>query len=108
MFDGVDVDQTYFELSKYHKNPYEYIFKHNELPSILSNVEFVHVYELSLSPVDENYLDWIEGKTPQDCKWEFSWSSEYDKQRIEEFVLNHWRIKGRYQLIQLQSINKKK
>lgn len=106
MFDGVDVDQTCFELSKYHKNPYEYIFKHNELPTKLSNVEFVHVYGLSLSPVDENYLDWIEENTPQDCKWEFSWFSEHDKQRIKEFVLNHWRIKGRYQLMQLQSINK--
>ena len=106
MFDGVDVDQTCLELSKYQKNPYEYIFKHNELPDILSNVEFVHVYGLSLSPVDENYLDWIEENTPQDCKWEFSWFSEQDKQRIEKFVLDHWRIKDHYQLIQLQPINK--
>lgn len=59
MFEGVDVDQTCLELSKYLKNPYEYIFTHNKLPDILSNVEFVHVYGLSLSPVDENYLDWI-------------------------------------------------
>lgn len=106
MFDGVDVDQTCLELSKYQKNPYEHIFKHNELPDILSNVEFVHMYGLSLSPVDENYIDWIERNTPQDCKWEFSWFSEQDKQRIEEFILNHWRIKDRYQLIQLQPINK--
>lgn len=106
MFDGVDVDQTCLELSEYQKNPYEYIFKHNELPEILSNVEFVHVYGLSLSPVDENYLDWIEENTPQDCKWEFCWFSEQDKQRIGKFVLDHWRIKDRYQLIQLQPINK--
>lgn len=106
MLDGVDVEQTCLELSKYQKNPYEYIFKHNELPDILSNVEFIHVYGLSLSPVDENYLDWIEENTPQDCKWEFSWFSEQDKQRIEKFVLEHWRIKDRYQLIQLQPINK--
>lgn len=106
MFDGVDVDQTCLELSKYQKNPYEHIFKHNELPDILSNVEFVHVYGLSLSPVYENYIDWIERNTPQDCKWEFSWFSGQDKQRIEEFILNHWRIKDRYQLIQLQPINK--
>ena len=106
MYDGVDVDQTYLELSKYQKNPYEHIFKHNELPDILSNVEFVHVYGLSLSPVYEDYIDWIERNTPQDCKWEFSWFSEQDKQRIEEFILNHWRIKDRYQLIQLQPINK--
>lgn len=104
--DGIDVDQTCMELSRYQKNPFEYIFKHRDLPNILSQVEFVHVYGLSLSPVDEDYIDWIEKNTPQDCKWEFSWFTEKDKLRLEKFVLNHWRIKDRYRLMQLEPINK--
>lgn len=106
IFDGADVDQTCFELSKYQKNTYEYIFKHENLPNMLADVEFVHVYGLSLSSVDENYIDWIEKNTPQDCKWEFSWFTEEDKQRIDVFVLNHWRIKDRHKLMQLNPISK--
>ena len=83
---GQDEEQTNFELDKYNKNPYEYIFKHDELPTILSDVEYVHVYGFSISEVDEEYLDWIVEHTPLDSKWEFSWYSEEDKQRIDEFI----------------------
>lgn len=108
MYDGPnhDIERTCFELSLYEKNPYEHIFEYDKLPEILFDVKEIHVYGLSISTVDEDYLDWIEQHTPQDCKWEFSWFSEQDKQRIEKFVLNHWRIKDRYQLIQLQPIYK--
>ena len=101
---NVDVDLTCSELCRYEKNPYEHIYKHVKLPEILSDVKEIHVYGLSISPVDENYLDWIEQHTPQDCKWEFSWYSVKDIERIEEFVLNHWRIKDRYTTMQLQQV----
>lgn len=101
---GQDEEQTNFELDKYNKNPYEFIFKHDELPAILSNVEYVYVYGFSISEVDEDYLDWIEKHTPSDSKWEFSWHSEEDKFRIDRFILNHWRLKERHSLVQLKEI----
>ena len=64
----------------------------------------IRVYGLSISPVDENYLDWIEQHTPLDCKWEFSWHTDKDKERIEKFVLEHWRIRDRCTTIQLQEV----
>lgn len=39
-----DDEQVSFELNKYHKNPYEHIFKHQELQKILKDVEYVHIY----------------------------------------------------------------
>lgn len=105
--DGIisqDEEQTNFELDIYEKNPYEYIFKHDDLPQILSNVEYVHVYGFSISEVDEEYLDWIEMNTPKNSQWEFSWYSEEDIKRIERFVLYHWSLKDRYKLMQLQEI----
>ncbi len=102
---GFDEEQTLFELDKYEKNPFVYISKHDELPIVLSDVENVHVYGFSISEVDEDYLEWIEKHTPQDCKWEFSWYSEEDIERIERFVLDHWTLKDRYSLMQLQEIS---
>lgn len=102
IFSNVDVDGTCAELCKYQKNPYEHIFKHDKLPEIISDVKEIHVYGLSISPVDEDYLDWIDQHTPQDCKWEFSWHTDKDKERINKFVLNHWRIKDRHSVMQLQ------
>lgn len=104
IFSSVDVDHTCSELCRYHKNPYEHIFKHDKLPEIISDVKEIHVYGLSISPVDENYLDWIEQHTPLDCKWEFSWHTDKDKERIEKFVLEHWRIRDRCTTIQLQEV----
>lgn len=101
---GHDEEQTNFELDRYIKNPYEYIFKHKDLPQKLSDVEFVHVYGFSISEVDEYYLDWVEMNTPTNSQWEFSWYSEEDKNRIYRFILNHWRLKDRYSLMQLQEI----
>lgn len=106
MYDGPnhDIERTCFELSIYEKNPYEHIFKHDKLPEILSDVKEIHVYGLSISPVDEGYLDWIEQHTPQDCKWEFSWHKDKDLERIDKFVLNHWRIKDRHTTMQLKQV----
>lgn len=103
---GQDEEQTNYELDKYHKNPYVFMCKHEELPVILNDVEYVHVYGFSISEVDEEYLDWIEGHTPLDSKLEFSWYSEEDKQRIDKFIFNHWGLKDRYSLMQLQEISK--
>lgn len=102
-----DEEETCFELNRYEKNPYVYIFKHEELPAILSDAEYIHIYGFSISEVDEDYLDWIEMNTPRDSKWEFSWYSEEDKRRINHFILDHWRIKERTTMMQLQPINEK-
>ena len=101
---NVDVDLSCEELCRYKKNPYEHIFKHNKLPEIVSNVKEIHVYGLSISPVDEDYLDWVEQHTSQNCKWEFSWHTDKDVERIDKFVLDHTRIKDRYTTMQLQQV----
>jgi hypothetical protein len=103
---GYDEEQSSFELDKYIKNPYEHIIKHDELPVIICDTEYVHVYGFSISEIDEDYLDWIEMNTPQTSKWEFSWYSEEDKKRIERFILNHWSLKDRHSLMQLQEITR--
>lgn len=99
-----DADKTCEELNVYYKNPYIYIYKHKDLPSILKNVEYVHIYGFSISEVDEYYLDWIEKNTPKYSKWEFSWYSDKDLQRINKFILNHKGLKDRSKLIQLEDI----
>ena len=106
LYDGPnrDIERTCFELCKYEKNPYEHIYKHDKLPKIISDVKEIHVYGLSISPVDEDYLDWIEQHTPLYCKWEFSWHTDKDKERIDKFVLEHWRIRDRCTPIQLQEV----
>lgn len=100
-----DEEETCSELNRYEKNPYSYIYRHEELPAILSDAEYVHIYGFSISKVDEDYLAWIEKNTPRDCKWEFSWYSEEDKMRINRFIFEHWEIKGRTDLMQLQPIS---
>lgn len=105
MFHSHDYNKTCHELSLYHKNPYVHIFKHEQLPTILKNVEFVYIYGLSLSPVDEGYLDWIVNNTPKNCKWEISWHTDIDKQRINEFILNHKTLKERVNFVKLKQKN---
>ena len=104
---NIDVDRTCSVLYRYQKNPYEHIFTHGKLPDIISDVKEIHVYGLSISAVDEDYLDWIELNTPMDCKWEFSWYTDKDKERINKFVLDHWKIRERYSTIQLQQVTNK-
>lgn len=99
-----DEEQTCFELNLYEKNPYRYIYAHKELPVILCDTEFVHIYGFSFAPVDEDYLDWIAMKVPNTSRWEVSWYSDMDKQRINKFILNHDSLKSRVSLIQLKKI----
>lgn len=67
-------------------------------------MEYVHIYRLSLSPVDIDYIDWICKHTPIDTKWEISWYSEEDEKRIDEFVLEHSRLDGKVQKMRLTPI----
>lgn len=99
-----DEGQTQFELWRYHKNPYEHIAKNEALPDILKDVECVHIYGLSFSPVDENYIDWIYRNTPKKAQWEVSWYSESDKERIDKFILEYWEVKNRLNLIELKDM----
>ena len=101
---SIDEEQVCFELSRYEKNPYEYIFKHVELHNILKDVEQVHIYGFSFSPVDENYMDWIYQHVPMESQWEVSWYSDTDKERIDRFVMNHRGLKDRLKLIRLEDI----
>lgn len=91
-------------MAKYEKNPYEYIFKHEDLPGILKDVEQVHIYGFSFSQLDEDYLDWVYRSVPESSQWEVSWYSDIDKQRINSFILNHWHVKDRIKLIRLEEI----
>lgn len=101
---SVDEEQTCSELRRYEKNPYENINKYNELPKSIADVENVHIYGFSFSPVDEDYMDWIYNHVPVNTKWEVSWYSEIDKQRIDNFILNHWDINKRINLIKLEEL----
>ena len=100
-----DEEQVSFELGKYHKNPYEHIFKHQELKAILKDVEFVHIYGFSFSAVDEDYMDWFFNNVPSTSQWEISWYSNEDKNRIDRFVLDHCSLKNRLKIIRLEDIS---
>ena len=99
-----DKEQISFESSKYHKNPYEHIYKHQELQEILKDVEYVHIYGFSLSPVDEYYVDCFFNNVPATSQWEVSWFSNEDKNRIDKFILDHWSLKDRLKIIKLEEI----
>ena len=99
-----DEERVSFELGKYHKNPYEHIYKHQELQEILKDVEYVHIYGFSFSPVDEDYMDWFFNNVPHTSQWEVSWFSEEDKNRIDKFILDHWSLKDRLKIIKLEEI----
>lgn len=105
---GYDENKTCEVLGRYHKNPYEHLLKHDNLPDNLKDVEIVHVYGFSFSHVDEEYMDWIEAHTPKTCHWEISWHIEQDKKRIESFILDHFSLKNRFNLIKLDEIEKDK
>lgn len=99
-----DEEQVAFELNKYHKNPYEHIFKHQELQKILKDVEYVHIYGFSFSAVDEDYMDWFFNNVSATSQWEVSWFSNEDKNRIDKFILDHWSLKDRLKTIKLEEI----
>lgn len=104
MYDGGKVSQV---LERYHKNPYEYIYKNEAFFEKVKNVEYIHVYGMSFSPVDIGYLDWICEHTPNNTKWEVSWHTDNDKKRIENFILQHRNLKNRLDYIRLDSIENK-
>ncbi len=99
-----DDEQVSSELNKYHKNPYEHIFKHQELQKILKDVEYVHIYGFSFSAVDEDYMDWFFNNVSATSQWEVSWFSNEDKNRIDKFILDHWSLKDRLKIIKLEEI----
>ena len=101
---SIDEEQVCYELSRYEKNPYEYINRHGELSDILKDVEQVHIYGFSFFPVDEDYVDWIYLHAPKESQWEMSWYSDIDTERIGRFVLHHWELKNRWKLIKLEDI----
>lgn len=100
-------EQVCFELRKYNKNPYEYIYKYYKLKEILKNIEYVHIYGFSFSPVDEDYMDWFFNNISNVSQWEVSYFTNTDKERIEKFVLNHYSLKRRLNIIKLDNISKK-
>ena len=93
-----------FELNRYEKNPYDYIFKHEELPGILKDVKYVYIYGFSFSPVDEDYLDWIYNHVSRFTQWEVSYFSDQDRLRIAKFMREHPGVKERMKLISLNDI----
>ena len=93
-----------FELGKYQKNPFEHIFKHEELKEVVKDVEYVHIYGFSFSTIDEDYIDWVFKNVSNRSKWEISWFSEEDKSRIDGFVLEHWELKDRLKIIRLEEV----
>ena len=87
-------------LNIYEKNPYM------NIPEWLSgkivNVKNIHVLGLSLSAVDIPYLDWIIENTPIDCKWEISWFSKKDIERIANFMMDRPCLGERIKRIQIK------
>lgn len=99
-----DEEKVSFELSKYHKNPYENIRKYQELKEILKTVEFVHIYGFSFSPVDKDYMDWFFDNVSTSTQWEVNWFVEKDKNRIGRFVLKHRSLKHRLKVVRLEDL----
>ena len=104
IFDGQDAQKVCEVLNKYHKNPFEFIYKHHELEDILKDVEKVYIYGFSFSPVDIDYINWIASNTPNSSHWEISWYSKEDKTRILSFILQNWSLKDRYKFVQIESL----
>lgn len=90
-------------LGNYYKNPYLYISQHTNFFESLKDVNYIHIYGLSFSPVDIDYLDWIFNNTSNEVEWEVSWYNDKDKSQINDFVKEHWNIKNRLKLMQLNS-----
>ena len=97
-------DKVCFELNKYQKNPYEHIYKHEELNEVVKDVEYVHIYGFSFSTIDEDYIDWVFKNVSSRTKWEVSWFTNEDKNRIDRFVLEHWGLKDRLKIIRLEEV----
>lgn len=93
-----------FELNSFEKNPYEYIFKAPQLPIILKDVKQIHVYGFSFSQVDEDYMDWIFHNTPNNSKWEISYYTLEDKNRIENFISKYPGLSERQKIIKLKNL----
>lgn len=101
-------EKVCFELSKYQKNPFEHILKHEELKEVVKDVEYVHIYGFSFSTIDEDYIDWIFKNVTSSSQWEVSWFSDEDKNRIDRFVLEHWGLKDRLKIIRLEEVAQNK
>lgn len=101
-----DEEKVADALDMYHKNPYEYIFKHDDFFIKIKDVQYIHIFGLSFSPVDIDYLDWIYNKTSKDAKWDVSWYYKEDKERIYNFVLEHFDLKDKLNLIKLIPVEK--
>ena len=97
-------DKVCFELNKYQKNPYEHIYKHEELNEVVKDVEYVHIYGFSFSTIDEDYIDWVFKNVSSRTIWEVSWFTNEDKNRIDRFVLEHWGLKDRLKIIRLEEV----
>ncbi len=102
-----DGEKVAFVLERYHKNPYEFIYKNIEFFEKIKDVETIHILGLSFSPVDIDYLDWIYKHTTSGVKWEVSWYSEEDSKRIDEFIQSHRNLVRNLEKIQLAPIKAK-
>lgn len=100
-----DEEQVSLELSKYEKNPYKHILKHQELDEILGTIKYVHIYGFSFSEVDEDYIDWVLKQVCHRSQWEISWFSDIDRDRMDKFVLEHWDLKNRLRMIKLEELS---
>lgn len=68
----------------------------------IKSIRNIHVWGLSLSEVDMPYIDYIRSILNDEVEWEFSWYSDFDKNRIKEIVDN-LNIK-KYSIVQLEEL----
>ena len=66
----------------------------------------MHIFGCSFSKIDEDYIDWVLRNVDSSSRWEVSWFSEKDRNRIDKFVLDHWGLKERLNLVRLEDIPK--
>ena len=83
-----------------------FIDEHPELKEIIKDVEYVHIFGFSFSQIDEDYIDWVFKNVASSSRWEVSWFSEKDRNRIDKFVLDHMGLKERLNLVRLEDIPK--
>lgn len=99
------VDATIKRLAEMHKDVSGIIDANNTVFESLKDVEFVHIYGLSFSPVDMGYLDKICSSVNLDnVFWEISFYLENDVENALSFLEAHHIKKYKYRLVRLNDI----
>lgn len=105
MFIEQAIDATIHRLAEMEKNVAGIIDENKMVFESMKNVEVVHIYGFSCSPIDSLYLDKISSSINLDnVFWEISYYKEEDKENVQSFIESHHIKVDNYRLIKLNDI----